>query len=113
MFYKLAWAWAWLRMAQLIDLSQAFGEFLAELDLSEFEGPILQAHTDAHTITANLGTKILDFRGFDSNIILTVRRELIMSEGTNQQSLRKAILVGIILVGRLGVQGTHVFSVHI
>ena len=53
-------------------------------------------------VTANLRTKILDFRGFDSSIILIIRGWILMSTGNFPESLSQAILVGIILVGRLG-----------
>ena len=53
--------------------------------------------------TANLHTKILDFRGFDSNIILVLRGGILMSIGTIAEVLSQAILVGIISVGRLCV----------
>ena len=60
-------------------------------------------------ITANLRTNIMDFRGFDSSIILILRGGMIiiMSMGDSPQSFSQSILVGrilvgIILVGRLG-----------
>ena len=52
---------------------------------------------------ANLRTKIVDFRGFDSSRILKLRGGIIMSLGNFPERLSQAILVGIILVGRLGV----------
>ena len=57
--------------------------------------------TDAST--ANLRADILDFRGFDSSIILILRGGILMSMGDFPESLSQAILVGIMLVGRLGV----------
>ena len=51
----------------------------------------------------NLRTKILDFRGFDSSVILMFSGGSIMSIGNVPESLSQAIFVGIILVGRLGV----------
>ena len=45
----------------------------------------------------------MDFGGFDSNIILILRGGILMSIGDFPESLSQAILVGIILVGRLGV----------
>ena len=48
-------------------------------------------------------TNIMDFRGFDSNIILILRGGMLMSVGDFPESLSQAILVGIMLVGRLGV----------
>ena len=52
--------------------------------------------------TANLCTKILDFRGFDPSGILTSTGG-IPRPMKFPKSLSQAILVGIILVGRLGV----------
>ena len=46
--------------------------------------------------TANLRAKILDFRGFDSSIILVLGGGLLMSIGTILESLNQAILLGII-----------------
>ena len=57
-------------------------------------------------ITANLRTKILDFREFDSSIILILRGGIPRPIGNFPESLSQAILVGIILVGRLGVVPT-------
>ena len=53
--------------------------------------------------TANLRTKILDFGGLDSIRILSSRGGILMSIGGFPESLSQAILVGIILLGRLGV----------
>ena len=53
--------------------------------------------------TANLRTRILDFRGLDSSIILILRGGILMSMENFPESFSQAILVGIILVGRLGV----------
>ena len=47
-----------------------------------------------------------DFRGFDSSIILILRDGILISIGDFLDCLSQAILVGIILVGRLGVFGT-------
>ena len=54
-------------------------------------------------VTANLRTKILDFRGFDSSIILIIRGGILMTIGDFPENLSQAILAGIMLVGRLGV----------
>ena len=54
-------------------------------------------------VTANLSTKILDFRGLDSSRILSLRRGILMSVGISPESLSQRNLVGRILVGRLGV----------
>ena len=48
-------------------------------------------------------TNIMDFRGFDSSIILILRGGIRMSIGDFPECLSHAILVGIMLVGRLGV----------
>ena len=52
--------------------------------------------------TANLRTKILDVREFDSSRVLIFRGGIPMSIGKSPESLSQAILVGIILVERLG-----------
>ena len=52
-------------------------------------------------------TKTLDFGGFDSSIILVLRGEIVMSIGNCLEDLSQAILVGMILVGRLGVGGSR------
>ena len=63
---------------------------------------IISYYYDCYT-TANLPTNIMDFGGFDSSIILMLRGGLLMSIGNFLESLSQAILVGIMLVGRLGV----------
>ena len=57
----------------------------------------LQCHT------ANLRTNIMDFKGFDSSIILILWSGIPRPIGNFPESLSQAILVGVILVGRLGV----------
>ena len=52
--------------------------------------------------TANLRTKILDFRGFDLSRIVILRCEILISIVHFLESLSQ-VLVAIILVGRLGV----------
>ena len=49
--------------------------------------------------TANLHTKILDFRGFETSRILIVRGGFLMSIGNSLEMLSQRILVGVILVG--------------
>ena len=63
-----------------------------------------------NTRAANLrtSTNIVDFRGFDSSGILILRGGIVLSTGSGSigdfpESLSQQILVGIILVGRLGV----------
>ena len=58
--------------------------------------------------TANLRTKIMDFRGFDSSIILILRSGIPRPIGSFPECLSRAILVGIILVGRLGIRSTSI-----
>ena len=53
--------------------------------------------------TANLRTKIPGFRGFDSSIILMSRGGTRRPTWNFPEMLSQDILVGIILVGRLGV----------
>ena len=55
------------------------------------------------TGTANHRTNIKGFRGFDSSIILSLRGRILMYIGDFPESLSQAILVWIMLVGRLGV----------
>ena len=56
-----------------------------------------------HKHTPSPPTKSLGFEGFDSSRILILRGEILMSIENSPESLSQAILVGIILVGRLGV----------
>ena len=53
--------------------------------------------------TANLRTKIPDFRGFDSSRLLILRLGILMSIGNYPEIQSQRILVARILVGRLGV----------
>ena len=53
--------------------------------------------------TPNLRTETLDFRGFDSIRILSLRGGVLMSIGDFPETLSQEILAGRILVGRLGV----------
>ena len=57
--------------------------------------------------TAKLPTKILYFRGFDSSITLISRGGIPMSTGKFPEIVSQQILVGMILVGRLGVEREH------
>ena len=54
-------------------------------------------------IRQHLRTKILDFRRFDSSIILILLGGNPRPLGNFPEMLSQQILVGIILVGRLGV----------
>ena len=45
----------------------------------------------------------MDFRGFDSRIMLSLRGGILMSIGNFLEDLSQTILVGIIVVGKLGV----------
>ena len=58
--------------------------------------------------TANLGTKILDFRVFDSSIILVLMAGILIPIGNLPESFRQAVLVWMILVGRLGARSSPV-----
>ena len=59
---------------------------------------------------ANLRTKILDLGGFDSSRILISRGGIPRPTGNLPEGLGQAILVGIILVGRLGVVDNAPYS---
>ena len=52
---------------------------------------------------ANLHVKILDFRGLDSSRSLILRGGIPRPIGDFLESLSQSILLGMILVGRLGV----------
>ena len=52
--------------------------------------------------TANLRTKIVDFGGVDSSVAFILRGGMLMPIGDFPETLSQRILVGIILVGRLG-----------
>ena len=52
----------------------------------------------------NPRTNIMDFRGFDSSIILILRRGISRPIGKFPESLTQAILVGVMFVGRLGLR---------
>ena len=54
-------------------------------------------------LTANLRTKIVEFGGFDSSRFLILRGGIPMYIGNFPVMLGQAILVRIILAGRLGV----------
>ena len=51
----------------------------------------------------NFPTNIVDFRGFDSSLILIVRGGIPRPKGSFLESLSQAMLAGVMLVGRLGV----------
>ena len=59
----------------------------------------------------NLPTNIVDFRGFDSSIILIERggipKSIGISSSLTQAMLVGTMLVGTMLVGRLGVDGSR------
>ena len=54
----------------------------------------------ATSYTANFRTRILDFRGLDSSIVLISRGGIPRPIGNFPESLTRGILLGIILVGR-------------
>ena len=58
---------------------------------------------EAAGCTPNLPTNIVDFGGFDSSIIFISRGGIPRSTGNFPESLSQAMLVGTMIVGRLGV----------
>ena len=56
-------------------------------------------------ITPSPPIKSLGFEGFDSSRLLILRSGILMSIGDSLESLSRAMLVGTMLVGRLGVLG--------
>ena len=79
--------------------------YFALVDLLISQGPRIVSTAMMCYATANIctSTNIMDFRGFDSSRSLIIRGGIIMSIGDLLESLSQAILVGIMLVGRLGV----------
>ena len=57
---------------------------------------------NAYSHTANLPTNIVDFRGFDSSIMLIVSGGIPRPIADFPKGLTQAMLVGTMLVGRLG-----------
>ena len=72
--------------------------------VERFEAAASQLAAPSPPLSANLRTSIMDFRGFDSSIILILRVGIPRPIGNLPEGLSQAILVGIMLVGRLGVQ---------
>ena len=62
--------------------------------------------TSSSSDTPNFSTNIMDFRGFDSSTNLFRRGGILMPIGNFPESLSQAILVGIMLAGRFGVEST-------
>ena len=54
----------------------------------------------------------MGFRGFDSSIVLIQRGGILTSIADFRESLSQAMLVGTMLVGRLGVVISHVLLVN-
>ena len=54
-------------------------------------------------LTPNLPTKIVDLGGFDSSVMSLLRGRIPRPIGDFPESLSQAMLVGIMLAGRLGV----------
>ena len=63
-------------------------------------GPIMKSPTP------NLPTNIVDFWGFDSSVIVILRGGILRYIGNFPESLSQSILVGVMLVGRLGLNAT-------
>ena len=72
--------------------------------VATFDGELCGA---ARPDTGNLRTKMMDFRVFDSSRILSLRGGIPRPIGNCLESLSQAILVGIILAGRLGTGLCH------
>ena len=85
-----------------VGLQGGAGEHGARVRAREAAAVVL--HQLLHRgITANLPTNIMDVRGFDSSIILSLRGGIPESIGDVPESLSQAFFVGIMLVGILGV----------
>ena len=70
------------------------------IDIDGFTGEKTQAVSGA----ANFPTNIMDFRGFDSSIMLSLRSGIPRPTGDSPESLTQAMFVGAMLVGGLGVR---------
>ena len=68
-------------------------------DIVEFAGRLAQPDQS----TADLLTNIMDFRGFDSSVILILRGGIPRPIGDSPENLNQAMLVGVMLAGRLSV----------
>ena len=69
---------------------------------------------DTSSSAANLRTKIMDVRGFDSSRFVISRGGIPRPTGNFPESLSRAILAGRFLVGRLGVIYIYIYVyVHI
>ena len=68
-------------------------------------GPPGQPRLASSNLAADLPTNLLDFGGFDLSIILILRGGILRSIGSFPEVLSQQILVGILLVGRLGEGG--------
>ena len=66
-------------------------------------------HETNETTLDNLRINTVDVRGFDLCIILTLRGGSTMSMGDIPESLSRAILAGMILVGRLDVASDYYY----
>ena len=74
--------------------------------LFDLVNPCGAGRVGAAVFTADLRTKVMTFGGFDSCITFISRCGILMSIGIFPESLSQQILVGRILVGRLGVMFT-------
>ena len=96
--YSFASSWSALYQGALWGVSR--------MPLSRACGCICTRATNWGSSTwcaANLLTKILDLRGFDSSIILILRGEILRPIGNFLEILSRQILAGRFFVGRLGV----------
>ena len=66
--------------------------------------PLADLCVCARLCTTNLRNEIMDLRGFDSGIISILRGGIPKPVGSFPESLSQRILVGMILVGRLGAE---------
>ena len=86
-----------LRGPRLLWLYQLYPSFTRNGGISG------ECHVFVMRCTANLSTTIMDFRGFDSDVIVILRVGIPRPLGNLPEASSQAILAGIILVGPLGV----------
>ena len=84
------------------ELADTSADHHLKKQLKSSEVQTVNEDNNLRKYAANLHTNIMVLRGFDSSIILILRREVPRPMGDFSESLIRAILEGVMLVGRLG-----------
>ena len=83
-----------------------FSRFIMDFSLLIYHGLIYHC-LRLSLLTINFPTNTMDFRGLDSGVISSTRGGTPGPTGNWPQSLSQAILVGVMLVGKLSALGVH------